>query len=174
MDINSELVEEVMNEMVVDVSEDVFETDVRQRLKQLDELEKLVKLSRVGRFLHKWKKEYKAVSKLKRAMQEFPCAPNLQSTKEQLKLLIISDDERIVNKKFFVNNRAKLTIETPLEIEKRRREADTCVLVHSLYRDLLYRTSWAPLDLGRLVGKQLTRQLMRKQQSMLNRTSYTC
>ncbi|XP_045166422.2 germinal-center associated nuclear protein-like isoform X2 [Mercenaria mercenaria] len=158
IDINDELVEEVMSEMVVDVSEDVFETDVRQRLKQLDDFEKLVKLSRAGRFWHKWKKEYKAVTKLKRAMEEFPCAPNMQTRKEQLNLLLNVDNESIVDKKFYVNKRAKLTIETPLEIEKHRKETETCALVHRLYRNLLHQTAWAPLDLGRLVGKELNRK----------------
>lgn len=158
VDINNELVEETLTEMVADTADDVFETDVKQRLRQLDDFERLVKLSRAGHFWNKWKKEYKAVTKLKRAMEEFPCAPNMQSQKEQLQTILNVDDERIMDRKFFVNKRAKLTIETPLEIEKRRKETETCALVHRLYRNLLHQTAWTPLDLGRVVGKLLNRK----------------
>lgn len=158
VDINNELVKEILTEMVADTADDVFETDVKQRLKQLYDLERLVKLSHAGRFWNKWKNEYKAVTKLKRAMEEFPCAPNMQSQKEQLQTLLNVGDERIMDRKFFVSKRAKLTIETPLEIEKHRKETETCALVHRLYRNLLHQTAWAPLDLGRVVGKLLNRK----------------
>lgn len=157
-ELNADLVDEVMNEMVADVSEDVFETDVRQRLKLLDDCEKIVKLSRTRRFWTSWKKEFNTLVKLKRAMEEFPSAPNMQSNKDVLKLLIPVDDDRIIDKKFYVNKRAKLTIETPLEIQARRKETDTYVMVHDLYSKLLYQSAWAPLDLGKLVGKQLSRR----------------
>ncbi|XP_060558116.1 germinal-center associated nuclear protein-like, partial [Ruditapes philippinarum] len=171
VDVNKDLVDEVMKEMVIDVSEEVYDIDVIQRLKQLDDFEKLVKLSRAGRFWHKWKKEYKAVTKLKRAMEEFPCAPNMQSNQEQLKQLLCVDDERIIDKKFYVNKRAKLTIETPLEIEKRRKETETRALVHRLYRNLLHQTAWSPLDLSRIIGQELRRKYKPGQQSNTLKTS---
>ncbi|KAL4226945.1 Germinal-center associated nuclear protein [Mactra antiquata] len=168
-DINKELINEVMEEMIDEVSEDVFDTDVRQRLKQLDDFEKIVKLSRTRRFWSIWKKEYSTLTKLKRAMEEFPCAPNFGSNKEVLKALIPVENNRIVDNKYYISKRARVSIETPLEAMSRHRKTETYVLVHDLYSKLMHETTWAPLDLGKLVGKQLSR----KHKSSMTKVSKT-
>ncbi|XP_052780533.1 germinal-center associated nuclear protein-like [Mya arenaria] len=158
VDISQQMVAQVVSDMIEEVAEDVFESDVRQRIKQLAEFEELIKLSRAGRFLQRWKKEYKAVTKLKRAMEEFPCAPNMQGYSEQVRGLIAVDDPKVANRQFYVNQKAKLTINSAVEIEKQREQAMTQVLVHSLYRRLLQNNAWQPLDLPRIVGKILARK----------------
>ena len=154
------MVQEVMSELVSEVAADVYETDVTQRLKQLQELEDIVKVSRAGKFLQKWKKEYHAVTKLKRAMLAFPSAPSMESSHDQLNHLLKScRNDRVEGARFYVNKQARLTVETPLEIEARWRHIDTQISVHALYQKLLLERAWAPLDLSKLVGQKLTEKL---------------
>ncbi|KAH3816579.1 hypothetical protein DPMN_118097 [Dreissena polymorpha] len=160
--VTATITETVVGEVVIDLmremSEDVFETDVRQRLKQLAEFEEIIKLSRAGKFWQIWKKEYKAVTKLKRAMEGFPSAPNMEDYSEQVRSLVTVDDTRVTNGQFYVNKRAKLTVRSAVEINRNRRNADSQVLVHTLYQRLLQHTAWLPLDLVGVVGKQLLRK----------------
>ena len=159
-DINVSLVEEVISEMVQDCAEDVFETDVTQRLKQLQEFEDIVKLSRAGKFLQRWKKEYKAVTKLKRAMMAFPSSAAMETVPDQVdRLLKNCRDESVSDSRFFVNKRARLTIETPVDVDRRWRNIDTQMSVHTLYQKLLVERAWQHLDVSKLVGQKLIEKL---------------
>ena len=159
-EIHLEMVEEIGMEMVQDCAEDVFETDVTQRLKQLQEFENIVKLSRAGKFLKRWKKEYKAVTKLKRAMLAFPSSAAMDSKPEQVNRLIKNPrDEKVTDSRFYVNKRARLTVETPLEVNQRQRDIDTQITVQTLYRRLLFERAWQPLDVSRLISQKLLEKL---------------
>ena len=146
----------VVMDMIDDVAEEVFDTDVIQRLEEIENAEKAVQLSRVRTFWLLWKRKYTSNTKIKRAMEEFPCAPNMQSLTDQLQSLLCVEDERLIDKQFYVNKRAQLTTETPIEIDKRRKETDIYITAKKLYNDLRNHTAWQPIDIRSLVGKCLT------------------
>ena len=163
-EINRELIQEVMSEMVQECATNVYETDVIQRLRQLQELEGIVKLSRAGKFFKRWKKEYVAVTKLKRAMMDFPSAPSMETTGSQLDCLVPNRKDDIVSESgFYVNQTARLTVETPVQVEERRRRMGIKTTIQSLYQKLMYTRAWLPLDLTKLVGTKLAEKYRRHQ-----------
>ena len=165
-EINRDLVQEVTSEMVQECATNVYETDVIQRLKQLRELEGIVKLSRAGKFFRRWKKEYKAVTKLKRAMMEFPSAPSMDATGNQLDSLVPHRrDNTMTELGFYVNQTARLAIETPVQVEERRKRLDIQTTIQALYQRLRHSRAWLPLDLGKLVGTKLVEKYKRQQAS---------
>lgn len=154
MEINQEITLEVISKMVQECAAEVYETDVTQRLKQLQELEDIVKLSRTGKFLRRWKKEYKAVIKLKRAMMAFPSSASMESAPDLLDHLILDKQTR-------------LTVDTPVQVEERRKKIDTQISMQYLYHRLLSERAWQPLDLSKLVGPKLQEKLRTTHKGMI-------
>lgn len=155
MEISKEMEEELVKKIIMEVSDDIFDLDVTQRLKQMAGAEKAVQLSRSKKYWEIWKRKYKVNTKIKRAMEEFPCAPNMQSLTKQLQSLLTVDDNSLSDKRFYVNKRARLTTETPVEIEQRRKETEIYITARKLYNDLRNHTAWQPIDLPKVVGKCL-------------------
>ena len=154
-DISKVLLGEVITDLVQQTASDVYEADVIQRLKLLEDTAKVVEVSRAAKFWKRWKKEFVDVTKLKRGMEQFPCAPCMDKMENQVRALIHVDDMAIRDKQFYINKQTRLTIETPVEIDRRRMEMESHVLVQQLYRQMLYRNAWQPLHMSKVVGHHL-------------------
>lgn len=172
--VSNELLEQMVTNEIAAISEDVFDTDVRKRLQHLQQCERTIKLSRTRKFWNQWRKMFKVNMKIKRAMEEFPCAPSMQTITEQLQNLLTVDDDKVVDRRFYVNKMGRLTTETPLEIERRRKETDIYVKAKGLYNDLLYQSAWRPLDIAGLVGDQLIRKCSPAKGDACHFFSLTC
>lgn len=166
-EISKDMVENVVTELVDTVSNEVFETDVTQRLEQMEKAENAVKLSHAKKFWQMWRKAYIVNTKIKRAMEEFPSAPNMQSLTEQLQTLLNVDDDHFIDKRFYVNKRARLTAETPVEIEQRRKETDIYITAKKLYKDLRKHTAWQPIDIAGELKKYITSKLVASLKQMI-------
>ena len=173
-EINHTLIQEVMSEMVQECATSVYETDVIQRLRQLQELEGIVKLSRAGKFFKRWKNEYKSVTKLKRAMMEFPSAPSMEKTGTQLDSLVPNRKNDVITETgFYINQTGRLTTETPVQAEERRKRLEIQTTIQALYQRLRHSQAWLPLDMGKLVGTKLIEKYRRKENSSECRTVHS-
>lgn len=163
-DISKVLLGEVIINLVGQTASDVYDVDVTQRLKFLEDTAKVVEVSRAAKFWKRWKKEFIDVTKLKRGMEQFPCTPCMDKMENQVNALIHVDDKAIHDKQFYINKRARLTIETPVEIDQRRMEMESHVLVQQLYRQMLYRNAWQPLHMSKVVGRHLIGKISSREQ----------
>lgn len=155
MDISKAIEEDMVTKIIQEVSSSVYDTDVTQRLKQMADAEKAVQLSRCKKFWTIWKKKFTVNTRIKRAMEDFPGAPSLLSSSKQLQNLFTADNEQLEDRRFYVNKKARLTTETPAEIEQRRKETEIYITARKLYNDLRNHTAWQPLDLPKVVGQSL-------------------
>ncbi|KAK3581304.1 hypothetical protein CHS0354_033043 [Potamilus streckersoni] len=162
-DVNDELVNNFVSSMMVEVAEEVYEKDVVQRLKNLEDIERSVKLSRTGHYLQKWKKTYAAITKLKRGMLAFPSAPFMGSVSDQIKNLTRwQGSEGRIKDSFYISNRAKLTIISPMALRAGMKKAYIMMTAHEIYAQLLHERAQQPLDLTRVVGQKLFQKLSEK------------
>ncbi|KAL3853116.1 hypothetical protein ACJMK2_016691 [Sinanodonta woodiana] len=162
-DVNDDHVNTFVSSMMLEIAEEVYEKDVVQRLKDLEDIERSVKLSRAGHYFQKWKKTYSAVTKLKRSMLAFPSAPFMGSISDQIKNLTrCQESEGRIKDSFYISNRAKLTIISPMALRVGMQKAHVMMSAHEIYAQLVHERAQQPLDLTKVVGQKLLQKLSEK------------
>ncbi|XP_046575256.1 LOW QUALITY PROTEIN: germinal-center associated nuclear protein-like [Haliotis rubra] len=158
-----DVVENTLEKLIHEISEEVHRVDVVQRLAKLEAIEKQVKTMRSCRFLQIWKREHAKRVKLKRAMLAFPCAPSTQDVHSQLQTLLPDrSSDRVVNGRMYVNQQAMVAIETPMDIEKRDK---LFIARHSLImltHRLLKEKAWQPFDIPAVAGKEFEKSFLKQ------------
>ncbi|XP_067683402.1 germinal-center associated nuclear protein-like [Haliotis asinina] len=158
-----DVMENTLDKLIHEISEEVHHVDVVQRLAKLEAIEKQVKTIRSSRFLQIWKREHTKRVKLKRAMLAFPCAPSTQDVHSQLQTLLPDrSSDRVVNGRMYVNQQAMVAIETPMDIEKRDK---LFIARHSLImltQHLLKEKAWQPFDIPAVAGKEFEKSFLKQ------------
>ena len=157
-EIHIEYFEDVSNSLAVEIANEVFKTDVTQRLQDMEKAENAVKLSRTRHFFGIWRKYYQNMVKLKRAVTEFPATGSLKGLKVQNERLTGHKDNKIIDNQFLVG-KAQLTILSPLEILKRREDREYKCAVLDLKRTMQSVLTWQPEDVSQLVHKTLQKKI---------------
>jgi hypothetical protein len=163
IDLSDDLVELVIKEMSEEVAEEVYQKDVIERLEELEEICHCIELQRADKYLKRWKKEFSARIKLKRCMLEFPPAVGMMSNYDQVKQLIPARQNDICySNGFYVNNLAKLKIDTPDKDLTNSWVVDRMLSAHELYRKICYLKAWQPLDVASTVSSHLQKHVISK------------
>ena len=157
-EIHIEYFEDVSDSLAVEIANEVFKTDVTQRLQDMEKAENAVKLSRTRHFFGIWRKYYQNMVKLKRAVTEFPATGSLKGLKVQNERLTGHKDNKIIDNHFLVG-KAQLTILSPLEILKRREDREYKCAVLDLKRTMQSVFTWQPEDVSQLVHKTLQKKI---------------
>lgn len=141
--------DKTVQSMIRTVTED-FAQECKEKIEEYERIEKSIQLSRAGKYFQIWRKEHKAMCKLKRSMLEFPCSTSMRKTTDQVKMLIPDRRvDKLVGDGFYVSDIAKLTIESPLDIGVRLGGMDKLLTAHDLYLKLCFEKSWQAQDLTR-------------------------
>lgn len=149
--------------MSEEVSQEVYQNDVVKRLEELEDICHCIELQRAGKFLQRWKKEYSSSIKLKRAMLEFPSSVGMESNYDQVKKLVPCRPNDVCDESgFYINNMAKLKIDTPDRDLTVRWVTDRMLTAHQLYRKICHLKAWQPLDMAVTVGTQIQKHFCSK------------
>ncbi|XP_013415982.1 germinal-center associated nuclear protein [Lingula anatina] len=155
-EISKELVETAALEEILRVSKEVYQTDVIQRLQELDECEKGVKTMRQARFFKCWVNMYMGRMRLKRSMLAFPSAPSNYTSSEQLEQLMPEREEVEMSQDFMpLGKRARLTIRDPTDLVEKNSRLTRSVVLKKFMQRLRHEHAWAPLDIPALIGGNL-------------------
>lgn len=149
--------------MSEEVSEEVYQKDVFERLAELEDICHCIELQRAGKFLQRWKKEYSSRVKLKRAMLEFPQSVAMESNYDQVKKLVPFRPNDVCDENgFYINNMARLKIDTPDRDLTIRWVADRMLTAHELYRKICHLKAWQPLDMAATIGTHIQKHFSSK------------
>ncbi|XP_055883267.1 germinal-center associated nuclear protein-like isoform X1 [Biomphalaria glabrata] len=153
---SQELLNSVLTEMIASISQEVFEVDVVAKNERLKATARCVQLITCRKFFQCWKSKYISKIKVQRAMLDFPSAPPAISISEQLqKLVPARKDKKISEKSFYIGDRAKLTIASPMKIIQEQLYLTTHLTMASARKMLASLLMWNPLDLSSIVGPTL-------------------
>ncbi|XP_005095086.1 germinal-center associated nuclear protein [Aplysia californica] len=145
-------------EIAQDIAQEVFEIDVVAKRERLEETERCVQLMRCRRVFQFWRSSYLSRVRVKRAMLDFPSAPPTRKTGEQLMRLVPNrPDTRIVNNSFFINERARLYVSSPMDVIQQQLKLTASLSMASVHQMLLGLRMWQPLDIVQTLGTQLHR-----------------
>ncbi|KAL8566161.1 hypothetical protein ACOMHN_041316 [Nucella lapillus] len=158
--VQSEVLGEVLGEMAGDVTDEVYQEDVVVRLQLLADLQKAVELKRTVQWLAVWRKALKVRQRQKRAMLAFPCAPPMQAANERLQTMYPDRPEHapsLVPGKaaLLVNHRARMTLLSPFESERRSLTLTAHLSLASLVNSLQRSHAWRPLNLTSVLRSPL-------------------
>ncbi|GFO23229.1 mcm3 minichromosome maintenance deficient 3associated protein [Plakobranchus ocellatus] len=142
--------------MILDVAQDVFEVDVLAKRERLAATESCVLGLRCRRFFQMWQRKYISQIRVKRAMLDFPStAPNRSLSEQMQRLIPHRPDNRLKDKSFYISDRTKLTVQTPMEVIQQQLYLSTHLSMASARCMLAGLALWKPLDLSDTVAPQL-------------------
>ncbi|KAH9508133.1 hypothetical protein Btru_054821 [Bulinus truncatus] len=154
---SQDILSAVVDEFIADISHDVYEVDVVAKNERLKATAKCVQLMTCRKFFQCWKSLFLAKIKMKNSMLDFPSAP---PTSDQInKLVSTRKDSRISENSFYINERAKLSIASPMEIIQQQLFLTTHLTMASARKMLASLMMWHPLDLSSLLGPLLNTTL---------------
>ena len=149
------ILHEVIDEMCSSVCQQIYASDVELRLKELEELEHCIYLYRMSKVLKLWKKACVLQQQQRYSLQTFPACPSLIPVADQLKKLCGAEHSGIVDESLLLNKRARLSIESPICINRRDAYLPAALTLCRLRRHLMQQKAWYPLDIQATVGKEL-------------------
>ncbi|XP_064604912.1 germinal-center associated nuclear protein-like isoform X2 [Liolophura sinensis] len=153
--VHDEVLQEVVSDVIQETTEEVYRVDVEERLQELEDLEDCVRLYRVAKFWHIWKRMYATRMRL-RSMLTFPGAPSTEHVTDQVDVLIPGREyDRVHNAAVYINDAAKLHVLGPLVAEEKQKRLHRRITLHHILQRLRYHVAYSPLNLGPIVGKPL-------------------
>ncbi|BFZ10368.1 hypothetical protein BsWGS_13408 [Bradybaena similaris] len=153
-----DLLVDVLDEMVEDVAMEVYDVDVVMKLDRLNATENIVMVLRCRRFLQAWRKKYLAEIRAKRSLLDFPSAPSMKALAEQIQELVPHrPDTRITDKSFYIGERVKLCVESPMDVIQDQLHLNVHLSMASARHMLNNMVMWRPLDMTYIINAQLQR-----------------
>ncbi|RUS74575.1 hypothetical protein EGW08_017656, partial [Elysia chlorotica] len=141
---------------VLNVAQDVFEVDVLAKRDRLAATEACVLNLRCRRFYQIWRQKYVAQIRVKRAMLDFPSTvPNRAPTEQMQRLVPERPNSRLTKNSFFIGSRAKLRVQSPMEVIQQQLHLSTHLSMASVRSMLVSLVVSRPLDLSHTVTPQL-------------------
>ena len=121
------VIADVTREESLRVIDDVYQTDVIDRLQQLHASSAGVQLLRTARYWSKWRNNFAARIRLKRSMLNFPATPSLLSPGEQVRRLLPASVRVERGCMTLGAKRSRLTLHSPVDVIKDRKKWETNV-----------------------------------------------
>ncbi|KAK3103652.1 hypothetical protein FSP39_020765 [Pinctada imbricata] len=149
--LSEEILDDVVGEMSLSVSRDVHFTDVIERIRELEEIQRKVCLIRTQHWLDRWKKEYAARKKLKRSMMGFPSGP-MFSLAESVELLSGRSPNTDQDFKY---DSERPHIESPKERLAKEKATEKVYKAQQMFKNACHLRAWYPVDIVRVAERGL-------------------